>query len=199
MPNSINAKPAPADHSILEPIAHRWSPVIFSPEPVEHAKLQQAFEAARWAPSAFNEQPWRFVYAQKGEQGRAVLEDLLNDGNSWAKNAGVLLIAFAKTTFSKNSKPNHNAEYDTGCSMGYLFLQLESLGLIGHQMSGFAIDSANEALQVPTDYKPMAMMAIGYPGDSTNADNALKEREAGERSRKPIEEFAFNGQWEQNT
>lgn len=190
------SKPAQTDTNILPAIANRWSPVIFSSETVEDEKVAAIFESARWAPSAFNEQPWRYVYAQKGDEGREVLEDLLLEGNAWAKDAGMLLIGFASTKFVRNGKENAYALHDTGCATGYMFLQLESLGLIGHEMAGFRKDDANALLGVPPEFVPTSMMAIGYPGDRASAAPELQEREKGERQRHPVESFAFKGGWQ---
>ena len=188
-------KPAKTEADILPVIANRWSPVLFSPEPVEDEKVTTLFEAARWAPSSFNEQPWRYVYAQKGDENRELIENLLMDGNAWAKEVGLLMVIFSHQKYARNDKPNDVADYDTGCATGYLFLQLESLGLIGHEMGGFYKDKANNVLGVPSDYKPLAMMAIGYPGNRESAPAELREREAAERVRKPISEFVFREKW----
>src|SRR3989344_5959464 len=116
-------KPAPADHEILEVIEKRWSPLAFSNEPLSDDVIQRLFEAARWAPSSFNEQPWLYVYAAKDDPGRPALESLLVEGNSWAKDAGLLVISFAKKAFAKNAKPNYHHMHDVGAATGYLVLQ----------------------------------------------------------------------------
>ena len=189
------SKPAPTDKPILEAITKRWSPLAFSNQPVEQEKIETLFEAARWAPSSYNEQPWRYIYAVKEGEGREKLESLLVEGNSWAKEAGVLLISFASMNFKKNDKDNRHGMHDTGCSSGYMVLQLESLGLVGHQMAGFDFENANSVLGVPEQFVPGSMMAIGYPGDPSVLDEKLKEREDGERVRIPMSEFAFQGSW----
>lgn len=190
-------KPAPADFDILQSIRERWSPVIFSDQAVEQEKIDTLFEAARWAPSCYNEQPWRFVYAAKDDEHREKLESLLAEGNAWAKQAGILLITFTRKTFTRNDKENRHAMYDAGCATGYLFLQLSSLGLIGHSMAGFDWQKANDLLGVPEEYLAASMTAIGYPGDPANANAALREREAGERVRNEQSEFVFRGTWPQ--
>lgn len=175
----------------------RWSPLAFSDQPVEEDKIKTLFEAARWAPSSYNEQPWRFIYATKDDgEDRAKMESLLAEGNGWAKNAYILLIDFGKKNFSFNDKPNRHGVYDTGCAAGYLFLQLKSLGLIGHQMAGFDNEKANAVLGVPDDFEPGAMMAIGYPGDHNALSEDLKKREESPRQRKAQGEFVFRGKWQ---
>lgn len=192
---TVPQKPAPADHPILEAIRERWSPLAFDSRAIEEEKVQTLFEAARWAPSSFNEQPWRYIYAQKGDTGRDALENLLVSGNAWAKNAGLLLISFARRTFTKNAKENRHHLHDVGAASSFIALQLVELGLIGHQMEGFDRANANRILGVPDEYVPGSMMAIGYPADPSALPPDLQERQARERVRRPIAEFAFKGRW----
>jgi nitroreductase len=190
------SKPAPADFPILDAIRHRWSPVIFSGQKVEDEKISRMFEAARWTQSSFNEQPWRFLYATKEDgEDRANLEGLLVESNAWAKDAGVLLVTFAKKTFAKNGKENRHCMYDAGAATGFLFLQLHDLGLIGHSMAGFDWKGANEALGVPDDYLAASMTAIGYPGDASKAPEAMRQRDQSPRMRNPQSSFVFKGHW----
>lgn len=187
-------KRAPTSLSILDAFRERWSPLAFSDRPVEQEKVDTLFEAARWAPSSFNEQPWRYVYAQKGDGAeRSAMESLLMPGNDWAKKAGLLMVSFAKKTFTYNGKPNRHALHDTGAASAFLAAQLPSLGLIGHQMAGFDVAKANALLGVPEDFEPGSMIAIGYPGDPSLLPENLKEREAAPRSRKEQKEFIFKG------
>lgn len=188
-------KKAPTTLPVIQPILERWSPMSFDPRPVEEEKILAMFEAARWAPSAFNEQPWRYVYAQKGDQNREVLESLLTEGNAWAKNAGVLMLSFASKNFARNGKPNRHYLHDTGAASAYLVAQLPSLGLVGHQMSGYDKDRANEALGVPDDFEPGSMIAVGYYAGQDGLKPEWKEREDAPRVRKDLHEIAFNGAW----
>lgn len=189
-------KPAPAAHPILQPIVDRWSPLAFSDRSVEAEKIATFFEAARWAPSNYNEQPWRYVYALKEDGAfREKLEGLLVPGNAWAKNAGVLALSFGKKTFAKNGKENTWHLHDVGAASSYLVLQLPTLGLVGHQMSGYDKANANAALGVPDDFQPGSMIAIGYPGDHSALPEDLQKREDGPRMRNPVEQFAFRGSW----
>ncbi len=193
----IPKKPADTSLPILDAFKERWSPFAFNDQPIEPEKIQTMFEAARWAPSSYNEQPWRYVYATKedGEE-REKLESLLVEGNSWAKNAYILLIDFAKITYTKNQNPNRISMYDTGAATAYLAAQLSSLGLIGHQMGGFFMEKANDVLGVPDDFEPCSMMAIGYPADVSLLSPELQQRQNAPRSRKEQGEFVFRSKWQ---
>jgi nitroreductase len=175
----------------------RWSPYAFSARPVEQEKIDLLFEAARWAPSSFNEQPWRYLYATKEDsEDRLKMESLLLQGNKWAKEADILMISFAKKTFSKIGKENPHALHDLGCATGFLALQVHAIGLVGHQMAGFLRDAANKILGVPSDFLPGSMMAIGYPGNPKLLPADLQEREAATRERNMRRTFAFRGRWD---
>lgn len=189
-------KPAPVDREILDVIQKRWSPLAFSPEPLSEDVIARLFEAARWAPSSFNEQPWTYVYAAKGDKNREALESLLVEGNSWAKDAGLLVISFAKKLFAKNGKPNYHHMHDIGAATGYLVLQATSMDLISHQMEGFDKARANEVAGVPDTHVPGSMIAIGRCGDPSLLPEKLKEREEKPRVRLPISEFAHRNRWQ---
>ncbi len=194
MPYPINI--APADSPILDPIKQRWSPVAFSDTPIETEQIKILFEAARWAPSSFNEQPWRYIYALKTDgEKRMQLESLLVESNAWAKNAFLLGISFASLSFARNNKPNRHAMHDLGCATGYMVLQATQLGLVSHQMAGFDHEKANTVLGVPADYSPGSMFAIGHYGDRSARSEDVRKREEAPRSRKVISEFAFQGEW----
>lgn len=166
-----------------------------SPDPLSDEQIAQLFEAARWAPSSFNEQPWRYVYAMKGDPGRETMESLLVEGNSWAKNAGLLILSFSKKIFEKNGKPNRHCLHDTGAASAFLVLQATSLGLASHQMAGFDKARANEVLGVPAEFEPGSMIAIAKPGDPKDLSPELREREEKPRMRNPIDAFAFRNRW----
>jgi nitroreductase len=190
------SNPAPTGSPLPDVIRERWSPYSFSNEEIGDEKIKILFEAARWAPSSYNEQPWRYVYAGKNDPDRAALESLLLEGNSWSKGAGLLIVSFAKKTFTYNGKENRHALHDLGCASGYLVLQATALGLVSHQMAGFAVDRANEILGVPDDFIPGSVIAIGEPGDPAATPPPLREREQAPRSRRPAEKFAFRGRFE---
>lgn len=181
--------------NLIDAVTKRWSPVAFSDRMVPEEMVQSLFEAARWAPSAFNEQPWRFIWATKEDPDsyNKLLNTLVPGNLEWAQHAPVLVLSLARSTFTYNSKPNPTALYDTGMAVGNLLAQATHLGLVVHQMSGFSKEDARKNLGIPDDYGPIAMMAIGYQGDPESLPEPLKDRERKPRIRKPIEEFVFKG------
>lgn len=190
-------KPALADDPIHELLARRWSPRAFAEQPVGREQLRSLFEAARWAPSSSNEQPWRFVMATKDDQAAyARLLDCLLEGNrKWAFRAPVLILSVACMNFDDNAKPNRHALHDTGMALENLLLQATALGLVAHPMAGFDIERARVELTIPSGYEPVAMIAVGYPGDLNVLPDYLQQREMKPRERKPLTEIAFAGQW----
>lgn len=195
--SSFPEKPVPTDLPILAQMKRRWSPVSYAAKSLTPDQIATLFEAARWAPSAFNEQPWRYIYATKDDGDvRAALESLLVPGNAWAKDAHLLIISFAKKTFAKNGKPNRHHMHDLGCASGYMVLQAVELGLIGHQMSGFDHTKANAMLGVPDDFEPGSMIAIGYASDAAAIKPEALQREQSPRTRNEQDVFVFRGKWE---
>lgn len=187
-------KPAPVDVPVTDLIKNRWSPVHFSNTPLSKEIIASLFEAARWAPSSYNEQPWFYVYAGSEDgEARETINALLVEGNAWAKNAGLLIVSFANKNLVRGGKPNRFAAHDLGASSMQLVLQATAMGLVSHQMGGFAHEKANELLGVPADYEPGSMIAIGFPGDPKTISAEMKERESGPRQRKKVSEFAFRG------
>jgi nitroreductase len=178
---------------ILEIIQERWSPYAFSPAPVEGFKLKAMFEAAGYAPSCNNEQPWIFVYAT--QQENSIFEEYLGflaDGNKvWAKNAYALVISLARTKFSYNGKPNRYAFHDTGMAVGNLLLQGLALDIYVHQMGGYSVEKVKEYFKLADDIEPVAMMAIGYLGDGESLSPELLKRDEKRRPRKSVNEFVF--------
>ncbi len=190
------AKPATTDLPLVDVIRQRWSPRAIGHQPIEEQKIAALFEAARWAPSCYNEQPWRYIYASHDDQdGRRKLESLLVEGNAWAKNAYILMISFTKKTFTRNGKDNVHAMHDLGCASGFITLQATALGLATHQMAGFDRERANQALGVPADFLPGSMMAIGYPAPPDNLSEDQRKSEAAPRTRKDRGEIAFQSHW----
>jgi len=187
------AKDTPIDHEINELIKKRWSPVTFADKPISEEVLMRAFEAARWAPSSYNEQPWMFVYANQEDENREEIEALLLEGNSWAKQAPVLIVICAKQYLDYKHKPNRHYMYDTGAAAMNLDLQLVEMGIVSHEMGGFDAEKAVEVLNLPDEHEAISVLAIGYPGESEGADEKLKAREAAPRERKKLEEFVFKG------
>lgn len=187
----IHTKPATTGHPVLEVIQNRWSPLAFSNQSVETEKVMCMLEAARWAPSSFNEQPWRYIIGHYADGIHAKLCECLFDGNNWARNAGVLILSVAKMNFSYNNKPNRFYLHDVGAASAYLVLQATVLDLITHQMEGFYVDKARELFKIGGDYEPGSMIAIGYPGGVEMLSDQWKEREQGVRSRKTVDEILW--------
>jgi nitroreductase len=190
-------KPAATDYPIEETLSRRWSPRAFSDRPVEPDKLRRLFEAARWAPSSFNEQPWAFIVTikEKPEEYAALLSCLIESNQQWARLAPVLMVSVAKLNFDKTGKANRHAFHDVGMALGALLVEATALGLFVHQMAGFSVDKVRETFAVPAGFEPVAAIAIGYPADPDVLPEALREREVAPRTRKPINEFVFEGKW----
>lgn len=193
-------KHASADHPILDHIAQRFSPYVFEPRDVEREKLLSCLEAARWAASSFNEQPWSFLVAERSDRDAfsAMLDCLVEANQEWAKEAGVLLITVAAETFSRNNKPNRVCDHDIGLAAGNLTMQATALGLCVHQMAGVNLSKTRQVYGIPDSHHPLTAIAIGYAGDVSNAANEQHaERDSAPRSRKPLGEFVFHQAWQQ--
>jgi len=189
--------PAPVQFAIEPLLARRWSPRAFSDRPVEHEKLRQLFEAARWAASCFNDQPWNYIVATREDPAafEKMLACLVPANQAWAKAVPVLAISVARTKFRHDGSPNRHAQHDVGAASASLALQAASLGLAVHQMGGFDATRARETYHIPADHEPVAAIAIGYPGDPAALPEKLRERESAPRTRRPISEFVFAGDW----
>jgi nitroreductase len=159
--------------------------------------LQSLLEAARWAPSSNNEQPWQFIVASKEHQTdwNRLFECLAEGNRRWAFRAPVLMLSIARMHFEDDGRPNRHAFHDTGLATENLVLQATAQGLVGHQMAGFDVEKAKADLRIPAGYEPVAMIAVGYPGDHALLPDRLRERELRPRIRRPIGEWAFLGQW----
>jgi nitroreductase len=190
-------KTAETDHPILDHIANRWSPYAYASSPVEPGKILTILEAARWAASSYNEQPWSFLVAtqDKPEAFQRMLGCLVEANQNWAKRAPVLMISVASMTFDKNGKPNRCALHDVGLAMGNFCMQATALGLYVHQMAGIDQEKIREVYNIPDTHEPMAGIALGYLADPGDAPEELAKRDAGERSRKPLTDFVFGNRW----
>ncbi len=189
-------KPAPVARPIEPLLQRRWSPRAFSDKPVEREALFRLFEAARWAPSSYNEQPWRYVMVTRENPDRLKeAQSVLSPGNAWASKAPVLICTIAQLVFAKNGKPNRHAFHDVGAASENLLLQATALGLFGHQMAGFDPEKARVVFEVPEGYEPVAMMAMGYPADWESLTEEQKAYERRPRVRRPFEEFVFEGRF----
>jgi nitroreductase len=189
---------AKTDHPILPVIAERWSPYAFEPRAIEREKLLSCLEAARWAPSSYNEQPWTFILAERTEaEAFAKLLGCLVEGNqAWAKNAGALLITVVAKLFTKNGKPNRAAEHDIGLAAGNMVLQAAALGLQGHQMIGIEPAKVRAGYNIPDDHEPLTAIGLGYPATvSPGTSDSVAQRDLARRMRKPLSEIIISGGW----
>ncbi len=190
-----------ADTSVVihELIAKRWSPRSFDPDkPVGRDDLLALLEAARWAPSCFNDQPWRYVVCDKNTDPtnwQAAFGLLAEKNQLWAKNAPVLILAVATSKFNHNGSPSRWGMYDTGAAGMALCLQAVALGLVVHQMGGYDHVKAREVFGIPDDCTPMAMMAVGYQAEADLLADDFKESETGPRCRAPLAERFYAGRW----
>jgi nitroreductase len=190
-------KPAATQYPVHELIRERWSPRAFSETAVSPEILRSLFEAARWAPSSNNEQPWAFLVGTRGEGDtfRKILGTLVEFNQTWVKHAPVLAIAVSELAFVKNGHSNRNAFYDTGAAVSQLTTEATSRELFVHQMAGFDPHKAVEAFAIPNGWEPIAAFAIGYAGDPQTLPEALREHELAPGTRKPLHEFVMSGQW----
>ncbi len=193
----MSVKPAPTAVSIHELIAGRWSPRAYSNEAISAEHLHAVLEAARWAPSAYNAQPWRFVVFDRNQDEAAfkkAFATLVPFNQGWNAPAPVLIAVTAQTLTSKG-EPSTTALYDAGAAAMALVLQAHALGLAAHQMSGFDPKAFRAAFEVPADAEIVAIISLGHYGDADKLDPVLRDRERAERTRNPIGEIAYQGAW----
>jgi nitroreductase len=190
-------RPAPTEHPVHELIRERWSPRAFSDKAIAPEILASLFEAARWAPSSNNEQPWAFLVATRDDKPNfeKSLDALVEFNRNWAKHAFVIGFAVSKLTFAKANTPNRNAFYDTGAAMAWLTVEATAHGLFVHQMAGFEPEKVRANFGVPEGWEAIAAFAMGYPGDPTSLPEPYRGRETAPRTRKPIREFVMTGKW----
>jgi nitroreductase len=193
-------KPAITQVPVHEIIANRWSGRAYdNSKLVTNEQALALLEAARWAPSCYGDQPWRFVVWNKADDaaGWQAAFDTLSPGNQgWVKDAPLLVLACADSLFNHNGQPNRWAQYDTGAAVQNLCLQAEALGMMAHQMGGFDADKARALAGVPERFALMAMVSVGYPADPVVFSAEVAERENAPRKRRPLGELFFNGQWD---
>jgi nitroreductase len=184
-----------AEHPVDKIFLNRWSPRAMSEEEVTSEELMTLFEAARWAPSSYNNQPWRFVYARRGGPGWDELVGLLVPNNrAWAEKAAALVVIVSHQNFEYNGKPSRTHHFDTGAAWAYLALQGSMKGLVVHGMEGFDYDRARKTLGIPDDYDVEAMAAIGRPGRKEDLPEKAREMEA-PNGRKSKAELVFEGRF----
>ncbi|HXB99663.1 MAG TPA: nitroreductase family protein [Terriglobales bacterium] len=185
-------------HCPIHPlIADRRSALAFASTSVEPETLASLMEAARWAPSCMNEQPWSFLVATKESKSDfdRLLGCLVEFNVQWAQHAPVLLLSVAKLMFSSTEETNRHAFHDVGQAIANLTFQANLLGLVVHQMAGFDVEKARREFSIPQDYEPVAAVAIGFPGNSAELPEKLQKRVASPRKRKPLTSFVYEGGW----
>jgi len=189
------AKKPRLEHPVQEFIARRWSPVGFDGRAVDRATLLSIFEAARWAPSAFNEQPWRYILASREDPAKfeRMLSCLVEGNRAWAHRAGALALGLVSMNFARNGKANSYARHDLGLASAQLSAEASARGVQVHQMAGIIPERARELFGVPEDFEAVTGLALGYPGEAPEED--LRARDAAPRSRRPLSQTLFTGSW----
>jgi nitroreductase len=174
-------------------ILNRWSPRAMTGEDLDNEEIMSLFEAARWAPSSYNNQPWRFIYAKKNTEHWERMFSLLAEGNkSWAKNSALLVVVISRKNFEFNEKPARTHQFDAGSAWENLALEAFSRGLVAHGMQGFNYDKARIDLIIPDDFEVMAMIAIGKKGSRESLPPELQEKEK-LTDRKPLKDIIMEG------
>jgi len=192
-------KHAQTDHPVHDLITSRWSPYVFAERSVSADDLCCLFEAARWAASAFNEQPWRYLVAtqENNDEFARLLSCLVESNQAWARQAPVLVLGVVSRQYAHNNKPNRTAAHDLGLASAQLTLEAGARGLSVHQMAGILPDRARELYAIPDGFDPFTALAIGYAGSDKDADSGLRERDATARNRRPLAQTVFGGRWDQ--
>lgn len=190
-------KQANPDYPINELIAQRWSPYAFADRPVATEDLRSLFEAARWAASSYNEQPWSYIVAVKHDEAAfQMLLSCLVDGNQgWASGAPVLAIGCTNLKFTRNGQPNAAAVHDLGLASANLTFEATARGLFVHQMIGILPDKARELYRIPEGVQPVTGLAIGYAANPDLLPEKFQERDLASRGRKLVSQFVFGGEW----
>jgi nitroreductase len=194
----IEEKVASTQYPVIDLIKNRWSPRAFSSNPIEEDKIMSLLEAARWAPSCFNEQPWNFILFKKEnrEEFNKIIDALSPRNQLWAKTAPLIMLSVAKIDFEQSGKLNRHALHDVGAAVTNLTFQATSLGLYVHQMAGFDSEKAKNLFNIPDSYEPVSAIAVGYYGNIEDLPEEFKKAESANRSRKPISDFVFNAKWD---
>jgi nitroreductase len=191
-------KQASTAEEVLAVVRKRWSPRAFADREVSQADLRKIFEAARWAPSSFNEQPWRFIVGLSGtETHKKIVSALGGFNQAWAPKAPVLILGVARKSFSHNDSPNGYAFFDLGAATGFVTLQAAELGIATHQMAGFDQGIARRELGIPDTFDIGSVMALGYQGEpSTLGNERLQAQELSPRARRPLSEIVLRA-WDE--
>ena len=192
MPND-----ASPDHPIEDLLKKRWSPYGFAERSVSQTDLRSLFEAARWAASSYNEQPWRFIVATRDNPGEfeRLLSCLVEGNQAWAKSVPVLALGVVSLRFSRNQKPNRVAIHDLGLAAGNLTVEATARGLVVHQMAGILPEKTRAVYGIPEGFEAVTCIAIGYAADPKQLPENLKESDLAPRRRRPLWDFVFGGKW----
>jgi nitroreductase len=190
-------KPADTHYPIHELLRRRWSPRAFADQPVERETIHSLLEAARWASSSFNEQPWVFILATSNHpaEHQKCLQCLVEGNQVWAKRAPLLLLSIVKLHFAHNGRLNRHAYHDLGLAVGNLVVQATAMNLAVHQMAGILPEKIQEEYALPQDYEAVTGIAVGYQGEANILPGPLQEKELAPRIRKSMTEFVFSGTW----
>src|SRR5579884_698846 len=190
-------KRAETAHPINELLARRWSPRAFGDRLLTREEICSLFEAARWAPSSYNEQPWRFLMATRDQpvEFDRMVRCLIEGNQVWARRAPLLMLTVATLSFSQTGTPNRHAYHDIGLAVENLVIQATAMGLVAHQMAGIHLDHIRAEYRLPDGYDPVTAVAVGWPGDPAILPDRLRQRELAPRSRRPLPDFVFSGEW----
>jgi nitroreductase len=190
-------KQATPDHPIHELLARRWSPYAFADRAVSEDDLRSLFEAPRWAASSYNEQPWSYLVATKADatEFERLLSCLVEGNQAWARAAPLLALGCTSLQFARNGKPNAAAVHDLGLASASLTLEATARGLFVHQMIGILPNKARELYRIPEGVQPLTGLAIGYAAGPETLPEKYRERDLAPRTRKPLAEFVFTGEW----
>lgn len=186
---------AATNHPIHDLLRRRWSPRAFDGRALNPDQLRTLLEAARWAPSCYNEQPWYFLVATREDPAEydRMLGCFVEFNQSWAKTAPVLMISVASTKFSRNAKPNRHGYHDLGLAVENMVIQGMSMGIYTHQMGGFDVEKTRTTYGIPDEFDPVAAIGCGYPGDPKSLPDDLARREMEPSPRKAMQDFVFTG------
>ena len=192
-----HVKHATTDHQVQKLIAERWSPYAYANKPVARDDLRSLFEAARWAPSSYNEQPWYYIVAAKEEpeEYAKLLSCLVSANQEWARAAPVLALGVVNIKFKRNGRPNRHAYHDLGLASANLSLEASARGISVHQMAGILPENARELFKIPEDHDVVTGLAIGYASALDGLPETFKQRDATPRKRRPLSEFVFGNMW----
>jgi nitroreductase len=195
--NEVDIKNAITDHPIQTVLSERWSPYGFADRPVPVADIQSLFEAARWAASSYNEQPWHYLVATRdnSQEFERLLLCLVEGNRAWAKAAPVLALGIVSMQYTMNKNENRAAVHDLGLASGNLTAEATARGISVHQMIGILPDKARELYHIPEHFEAWTALAIGYKADPANLAEAFKARDLAPRQRKPLNQFVFSGEW----